>query len=111
MAVKIELLSISPGSAGVALYYPVASPIVAANDPSRTPAGTRLSPQEKQDLKDGTLFELVKSVSLSGMSKAQAKDHIEGLWENRKAEAKVAYAMLYRDADLVGKVYDGTSWS
>ena len=111
MAVKIELLSISPSTVLVALYYPVVSPITAANDPNRTAAGTRLSALELQDLKDGTLFELVKNVSLSGMSKEKAKDHIEGLWDNRKVEAARTYAALYRDADLVGKTYDGTSWS
>ncbi len=111
MAVKIEILSITPKMVSLALYYPIAVPITAADDQTRTAAGTRLSAQELQDLKDGTLFELVKSVSLSGMSKAKAKAHIEGLWDNRKAEAEAAYARFYRDAELVGKAYDGTSWS
>lgn len=111
MATKIEILSITVNAVSLALYYPIASPIAAGSDPTRAPAGTRLSAQEEQDLKDGTLFELVKTISLSGMSKVQAKAHIEGLWENRKAEAKAAYAALYRDADLVGKAFDGTVWS
>ncbi len=111
MAVKIELLSITTSRASVALYYPVASPIAAANDQNRLPVGTRLSAQELQDLKDGTLFELVKNVSISGMSKAEAKTYIESLWVGRQAEATLAYAALYRDSDLIGKAFDGANWS
>ena len=111
MAVKIELLSILPQSVLVALYYPIATPIAAANDQNRTSAGMRFSAQEQQDLKDGTLFELVKSVSINRLTKAQTKSYIEGLWADRKAEAEAGYAALYRDADLAGKAFDGTSWS
>ncbi len=111
MAVKIELLAISPKNASLALYYQIASPAPAADDQTRIPAGDRLSAPELQALKDGTLFELVKSISLSGMTKAQAKASIEGFWGERKAGANRAYIRAYRDADLIGKAFDGTSWS
>ncbi len=111
MAVKIELLTISPDRASLALYYQITNPIAAANDQTRTMAGTRLSAQEQQALKNGTLFELLKSVSLSGMTKAQAKAKIEAFWAERQAEAEAKYKSLYRDADLIGKAFDGTGWS
>ena len=111
MTVKIELLSITPSAVSVALYYPVTVPIAEANDQSRTAAGLRLSAQELQNLKDGTLFELVAGVSINRLTKAQTKSYIEGLWDARKAEAEATYAALYRDINLVGKAFDGTSWS
>ena len=87
MATQIEILSIWPNAASVALYYVVASPIAAANDPARIAAGTRLSAGELQALKDSTLFELLHTVSLSGMNKPQAKARIEAVWAEREAEA------------------------
>ena len=111
MAVKIELLAITRDAAKVALYYPVTSPIAAANDPTREAAGASLSASEITDLRAGTLTELVKTVSLSGMDKPTAKARIEAFWAQREAEALKVYAEKYRDADLVGKAWDGTSWS
>lgn len=111
MATRIEILSITVNAVSLALYYPIASPIAAADDPARAPAGTRLSAQERQDLKDGTLFEVVRSISINRLTKAQTKEYIEELWANHKAEAEAAYAAFYRDAALVGKAFDGTSWS
>ena len=111
MAVKIELLAITRDAAKVALYYPVTSPIAAANDPTRDAAGASLSASEITDLRAGTLTELVKTTSLSGMTKTEARAHIEAFWGEREAEALRVYAETYRDADLVGKAFDGTSWS
>lgn len=128
MATKIEILAISPNTASLALYYVVASPIAAANDQTRIPAGTqvnvaldgtvttgpkmsRLSPTEEQAFKNGTLFELVKTVSLSGMNKAQAKARIEATWAERQTEANRTYRRTYRDRALVGKAFDGSTWS
>ncbi len=113
MAVQIEILSLSPERANLALYYPVpvGQQIAAAVNQTREAAGVRLSAQELQDLKDGKLAELVKTVSISGMSKVEAKARIEASWGERQAEARAAYATMFRDADLVGKAFDGTSWS
>ena len=111
MAIKIELLSISPSNASVALYYPIASPIAVAKDTTRTAAGIRWSGQELQDLKDGTLFELVKNISINRLNKLETKVYIEDLWIKHQTEALGAYKALYRDVALIGKAFDGTSWS
>ena len=111
MATKIEILSITPTLVSLAFYYPIASPIAEASDPTRVPAGTRLSAQEVQDLKDGTLFEQVQDISINRLTKPQAKAYIEGLWASRQATALEEYQAVWRDADLVGKAFDGTSWS
>ena len=115
MATQIEILSISPNAASLALYYQVASPIAAANDQERAPAGTALlrpeSAAELQSLKDGTLFELLQTVSLSGMNKAKAKARIEATWAESEAEATREYKRAYRDRELVGKAFDGVKWS
>ena len=115
MAVQIEILSLTPDSARLALYYVAVNSIAGANDQSRTPAGTSLlrpaNAAQLQALKDGTLIELVKSISLSGMSKPEAKTRIESAWAEREAEAQRGYQAEFRDANLIGKAYDGTSWS
>lgn len=110
MATKIEILSITPSYAGVALYYVVSAPMAQANDQSREAAGN-LSGAELQALKDGTLHELVKTLSLSGMTKTQAKVRIESSWPEREEEANKDYQRKYRDTDLIGKTFDGSSWS
>lgn len=111
MAVKVEILTMAPQSVSVALYYPITNVIAEANDPSRTAAGTRLSATELQNLKDGTLFEFVQSVSINRLSKSEAKAYIEGLWDARQIEALAEYQASYRDANLIGKAFDGVNWS
>ncbi len=90
---------------------PWPNPIAEANDQNRIPAGTRLSAAEKEDLKDGTLFELVQSVSINRLTKAETKTYIEGLWVARQTEALDEYQEVYRDVNLVGKAFDGASWN
>ncbi len=111
MAIKIEILDLTPERASLAFYYVIASPIVAAADTTRTPAGTRLSAAEQQDLKDGTLFELRMTATISGLSKADARTRVEALWSDHEVEALRTYNRLYAAADLVGKAWDGAAWS
>ncbi len=111
MATKIEILALTPERASLAFYYVIASPIAAADDPTRTPAGTRLSVAEQQDLKDGKLFEMLMSATIGGLSKTAARTVVQTMWSDHEAEALISYNNLYARADLVGMAWDGASWS
>ncbi len=111
MGTKIEILALTPERASLAFYYIIASPIAAADDPTRTPAGTRLSVAEQQDLKDGKLFEVLMSATIGGLSKAAARTVVQTMWVDHEAEALVAYTRLYSRADLIGMAWDGARWS
>lgn len=113
MTMRIEVLDVGPNSVRVAFYYPVkiAVRLAAATDPNRVPAGSRLTPAEAQALKAGALFELVKTISTNGLDKATVQAFIERLWSDNLAEAARTYDLLYRNKNLIGKAYDGTSWS
>ena len=111
MAIQIEILSLTSQQVSLALYYPATNPIAEAADANRTPAGTRLSVQEQQDLKDGTLIELLKSVKILHKTKAQARARVEAVWEESADLAQFQYQATYRNADLIGKAFNGTVWS
>lgn len=110
MAVRIEILATTSDSASIALYYPVAagSRLSAANDQARAAAGTRLSAQELQDLKDGALFEIVRSFSIRGMTPTQARTRLERMWTELQDDALAEYAARYRFAHAA---WDGSAWS
>lgn len=114
--IRIEILSVQPTNITVALYYPVPADIqsTAANDQSRTPAGNGLSTAEVQELKDGTLFEYIKTMDPQSMSLNEAKQAAETLWSDSRHEAKSEYMRLYSYINIpnvVGKTWDGTTWS
>jgi hypothetical protein len=116
MAIRIEILSVQPTGITVAFYYPVPANIqsTAANDQARVPAGNGLSAAELQELKDGTLFEHIKTLDPQSMSLNEVKQAIENLWSDSIHEAKSAYMQLYSYINLpnaVGKTWDGTTWS
>lgn len=111
MAIQIEILSLTPDQATLALYYVVNNPIILAADPLREPTGSRLSGTEVTSLKNGTLIEVLKTMSIKGMTKTEARVRIEASWVEREAEAQRGYQVSFRDADLIGKAFDGTSWS
>ena len=110
MAVRIEILTTTAESASIALYYPVAagSRLAAANDQTRTAAGTRLSAQELQDLKDGALIEVLRAFSITGMTASQARTRLERMWTELQDEALAAYTARYRFAHAA---WDGSAWS
>ena len=110
MAVRIEILETTADSASIALYYPIAagSRLTAANDQTRTAAGARLSAQELQDLKDGALFEVLRSFSIRGMTAAQARSRLQNSWTEHQSSALAAYTEKYRFLNLA---WDGSTWS
>lgn len=110
MAVRIEVLSSDRNSASVAFYYavPVGSRLAGAADAARTAAGSRLSAQELQDLKDGALYEVTRSFPINGMTPAQARTRLQNVWTELEADALAEYAAKYRFAHAA---WDGSSWS
>lgn len=110
MATMIEVLDISHREVTIALYYPISNTIPEAADTNRTAAGG-LSGGELQALKDGLAHELVKTISLAGLKKLEAKAKIEEAWEEHKVEADQDYEKKYRDKSYVGKTWDGLAWS
>lgn len=111
MAVKIEILALTPERASLAFYYVIASPIASAADATRLPAGTRLTVTEQQALKDGGLFEVLMSATISGLSKSGARMVVQAMWADHEIEALRTYNRLFTAADLVGMAWDGASWS
>jgi hypothetical protein len=114
--IRIEIISVTDQEVGLALYYPVPAHLysVASKDPSRVPLGNGLNAQELQDLKDGKLFELEKSVSPEAKTQAEMRAAIEKTWDSSKSQAKTAYKQAYSYMNLpnlVGKKWDGNSWS
>ena len=101
----------TPERASLAFYYVIASPIAGAADATRLPAGSRLTATEQQALKDGTLFEVLMSATISGLSKANARVVVQSMWADHEVEALRAYNRRYTAAELVGKAWDGMSWS
>lgn len=110
MAVRIEVLASDRNSASVAFYYavPVGSRLPGAMDATRTAAGSRLSAQELQDLKDGALYEITRSFSVSGMTPAQARTRLQNVWAELESDALAEYTARYRFAHAA---WDGTTWS
>lgn len=109
MAVRIEVLSANRSEAHVALYYviPEVSRLAAAVDANRVALGTRLSAQELQDLKDGVLFEVDRTVSVVGMTNGQARTRLQNLWTEMESAALAEYTARYRHAHVA---WDGTNW-
>ncbi len=113
MAIKLEIIDFSAEHVTVAFYWPVpvGDQLTGADDQARTPAGSALSAPEIQDLKDGKLYEQVRSFDTSGHTLAVMKSRLESLWTSLQDEALDAYRAAYRLKDRVGSTWDGASWS
>ena len=114
--IKIEIIAVQPSAITVALYYPVPDKIysTASKDPARLPAGNGLSGAEVQALKDGKLFEVVKDISPEAKTQGELRSAIEDLWANSRGEARTAYTSAYSYMnlpDIVGRTWDGDTWS
>ena len=114
--IRIEIISVTDQEIGLALYYPVPANIysVASKDPARMPLGNGLNAQELQDLKDGKLFEIEKTLSPEAKTQGEMKAAVEAIWNSSKSEAKTSYKQKYsymNIPNLVGRKWDGNSWS
>lgn len=110
MATRIEILASDRENATAAFYYvvPVGSRLAGAADVERVAAGSRLSAQELQDLKDGALIEVVRTFSTRGMTAGQARTRLQNTWAELEAAALADYTARYRFSHLA---WDGTAWS
>lgn len=108
--IRIEILNITDGIVNLALYYPVPGGLYnpASNDQTRTPAGTRLSASELQDLKDGKLYEYLASIPVSSRKLPQLRGEIQRLWADKIPYAKAKYK---QDFSYTGRAWDGVNWS
>lgn len=106
-----EILAMDTKAASCAFYYAVASPLPSADDQSRTPQGSGLTPAQDQQLKDGTLHEFVRSVAVNGMTVEQAERRVEDSYGEFYDAAQKDYQGTYQTAEKVGKVWDGSNWS
>ena len=116
MATRIEVLKLMDNHRiRVAWYYEIEKKqqLPGAVDASREPAGTRLSAQERQALKDGKLFELVKVLSVSGSAKdTKMAQRLEVQWAELQGEALAEYRRLYGLGQLTEHAaWDGSGWS
>jgi len=110
MAIEIEILEMTT-SVRAAFYYPVPPSVWLSGsvDQSRTPAGNRLSPAEVQELKDGTIHELIFVADRpAGTTTSQVQAKLEVEWDKAKGRAKADYVNQY---GAVGTAYDGGSWT
>lgn len=115
--IRIEIIAVAPDSITVALYYPVPDAVYSsvAVDTDRVPAGNGLSPAEVAELKQGRIFELVKTVDPVSKTQQEARTFIENLWRESAQEAKTEYIRLYSYVnfpDIVGRTWDSDgNWS
>ena len=110
MSIEIEILDMSDGNVSAAYYYVIEGDQIlpGANDQDREPTGTRLSPDEVQALKDGTLYEwVITRVRPAGTF----KDLQQFLIQDRSQNNQVARAYYAEQYGGVGLAYDGNSWS
>lgn len=109
--IKIEILALGDRFVRAAFYYPVdpADWLEGAEDQSRQPTGTRLSPDEVQALKDGELIESVVLLNKGqGVPMQTIKNLLETRYQAEQATALREYAQAYSGAGLA---WDGTDWS
>lgn len=114
--IRIEIISVQPQDITLALYYPVPPSIYssASEDPARTPAGNGLSAPELQALKEGRLYEVMRTVDPMAKTQAEMRDAVEKLWDDTRGEAKTQYIQAYSYMnlpDIVGRTWDGDTWS
>lgn len=114
MAIRVEILKVTEtegrSTASLALYFavPPAQQSALAIDPARMPAGTKLSPAEIQDLKDGKIIEELRGIDLTGLTVPQLRSAIADLWQERRPLALASYAATKR---LVGDTWtDAPAW-
>ena len=107
--IKIEIISETGTDTTAAFYYPVplGKQLPAAADNTRTAAGSALSAQELQDLKDGKLFEYMYSTGTRGMTTPERQSKLVSAWATSLAAALKQYEALYSAA---GDYYDGSTW-
>ena len=116
MATQIVIVDASREQILVAFYYPVPAPKQqsGATDPLRLSAipGT-LTAQEDQDLKDGKLFEFIKSHELpEGTTANQIKPKLLAAYSEFTSMALKKYKELYAVRKFIGtKCDDAGGWS
>jgi len=110
MTIQIEVLSETATEVVAAFYYPVPPGqwLPASVDPNRQPAGVRLSAQEKLDLQDGRLYEIVyTSVESTGNTVGQRRSKLVSAWATQRNPALSEYKIKYQTS---GDWYDG-NWN
>lgn len=116
MTIRVEIIDVQPTVIMVALYYLVPNQfyLPVSNDPDRTPVGSGLDATDLALLKEGRLFELVKTFDPAAITVQGIRREVEQLWSDSRQEARVEYARLYSYVnipDVVGKVWDGSTWN
>lgn len=110
----IEILDVSGRNFRCAFYYavPAGQQMADAVDANRVPAGSRLTAQELQDLKDGKLYELVRTVEVPDtMTTGQIGALLIANRTDMQPLAATEYKAAYSGKSFVGKAYNGASWS
>ena len=104
--IQIEILSEDGIVVTAAFYYeiPFGQQLLSAEDQNRTPAGTSLSAQELQDLKDGKIFEVIWSSGATGLNTAARRSKLVSEWAQNQGDAKAEYKSVYGAS---GDYYDG----
>ena len=104
--IEIEIIDLTSSKVIAAFYYTM-SPLPLADDQSRVPQGTRLSDQQKQDLKDGSLYEYMYENEATGNMNS-LENKLENAYNAHSNKADQEYIDKYGG---VGWAYDGNSWS
>jgi len=115
MTTHVEIIAAQPTSITVALYYLIPEGLRSsvAADPDRVPAGSGLTVEEVQQLKDGTLFEVIQEIDPATLSLNELQKAVELAWRTYQGEAKKDYIRAYSYVNipgLVGRTWDGTTW-
>ena len=113
MAVKCEVIAVDGQKLTIAYYYPidVADQLPAAVDANRVPAGSALSAQEIQDLKDGKIYEQLEVYEVPfGTPIATIAGKVQQRWNNGQDAALEEYKARYSFSSQVGRWWDGNVW-
>jgi len=107
--IRVEILTIEADNISAAFYYQVPAPqrLPDAVDPDRTPHGVSLSNEEKQDLKDGKIYEILHTVPLKGRKPQQVEAMLQQAWAQGNVKALDRYRREFRTTN---KAWDGAKW-
>lgn len=112
MKIKAEILEFDDNTVKAAFYYDVPnnSHSPASADNSKEPAGAGLDLSQRNELKAGTIIEMIRNINITGMDADQIHAALASSWTNDKAGALAANSRKYSTI-FIGNKLIGNNWS
>ena len=114
--IRVEIITVTEAEITVALYYPVPGYLYSAAsvDDDRTPAGAGLNAGELILLKEGRLYEVIRTIDPEATTEQEMKVALETLWDATETDAHTEYKQRYSYLnlpDLEGSTWNGGIWT